>query len=74
MNMGTLSPNPWDLPLCGKHAARRGGVAAPAHACASDSAPVASLRSRILCRGDVQYRPGVCRCPNVIAGPRSGTR
>src|SRR5215203_1854851 len=67
--METLSPNPWDLPLYGKHAACRGDVAAPAHACASDSAPVASLRSRILCQGDVQYRPGVCRCQTLLPDP-----
>ena len=71
--MGTPSPYPWDLSLSGKHAAGRGGVAAPAHACASVGAPVASLRSRTLRRGDVQYKSDLCEQMKIPAGNRSGS-
>jgi hypothetical protein len=67
--MGTLSPNPWDLPLSGLHVcARQGGKATPVHAGIPVGAPVASLRSRILRRGEHQYMPGA----KVIAGPITG--
>ena len=71
--MGTLSPYPWDLALSGKLAVSRGSIATPAHACASAGAPVASLRSRTLRRGDVQYKADPHPFRNVIAGPGSGT-
>ena len=58
-NIGTLSPNPWDLPLSGLHmCARRGGRATPVYAGIPVGAPVASPRSRILRRGEHQYMPG----------------
>jgi hypothetical protein len=67
--MGTLSPNPWDLPHSGLHTcACRGGRATPAHAGIPVGAPVASLRSRILRRGEHQYMPTAA----VIAGPTPG--
>lgn len=67
--MGTLSPYPWDLPHSGLHTcACRGGGATPARAGIPVGAPVASLRSRILRRGEHQYMPGA----EVLAGSITG--
>ena len=53
MNMGTLSPNPWDLPLSRQNGGFRwGGLLPPRHSGRWVGARVASLRSPIL-------RPGV---------------
>ena len=59
--MGTLSPSPWDLSLSGQNRAAR-AAAPPRHSGTRVGAPVASLRCRILRRGDAQYKSS---CPTA---------
>src|SRR5579862_5365203 len=55
--LGTLSPNPWDLPLCRQNGLFfGGGWRRPRHSGRWVGAPVASLRSRIFRPGEVQYK------------------
>ena len=56
MNMGTLSPYPWDLTLSGQNG--HGGTAdPPRHSGPWVGAPVASLRGRTLRPGAVSITP-----------------
>ena len=56
MNMGTLSPCPWDLTLSGQNG--HGGTAdPPRHSGPWVGAPVASLRGRTLRPGAVSITP-----------------
>jgi hypothetical protein len=54
LNLGTLSPSPWDLPPYRQNGCSRwGGWRRPAHSGRWVGAPVASLRCRILRPGEV---------------------
>ena len=57
--LGTLSPNPWDLSPCARMADWLVGRlrAAPSHSGRWVGAPVASLRCRILRPGEVSISP-----------------